>query len=110
LVSGVTVIRIRDEDIRSSKDLNTPDSLIDEWERTQPEWYMQIRAAATQKVVVLDEFCVSAVKRDALHTVMGQLKKTVVCYFALADFCPQLAEKSSIPVMSLYEWRMYGGA
>jgi hypothetical protein len=41
---------------------------------------------------------------------MGQLKKTVVCYFALADFCPQLAEKSSIPVMSLYEWRMYGGA
>ena len=110
LVSGVTVIRIRDEDIRSAKDLNTPDSLIDEWERTQPEWYMQIRAAATQKVVVLDEFCVSAVKRDALHTVMGQLKKTVVCYFALADFCPQLAEKSSIPVMSLYEWRMYGGA
>jgi hypothetical protein len=110
LVTGVTVIRILDEDIRSAKDSKSPDSLIDEWERTQPEWYMQIRAAATQKVVVLDEFCLSAVKRRALHKLMGQLKKSVVCYFALADFCPQLAEESPIPVISLYEWRVHGGA
>lgn len=107
VVCGVTVIRISDEATEGIRLTTNLDSLVGKWEKSQPAWYVQLCSAAATEFVIMDEFCVTGGKRRLIEKLLHHLKKDVICFFAFADFCPQLASDFSVPIFSLYEWQAY---
>lgn len=105
IISGVNVIRIPTDVIDNFRENGNFETLKQNFETQQPEWYMELKSAPASEVVIMDEFNVSGGTRSLLKKLLSYFRKDLICYFSLADFNINISKNFYEPCLSLYEWQ-----
>lgn len=108
LVLKVTVVHVPREVISiAQQGAEALREHINEWDTSQPQWYVQLSTISTEDIIVMDEFNVSGTTRSSLTTLLQHFGKDPLCYFSLVDFDPLHSKQGGVPSFSLYEFQAY---